>query len=641
MIKRFLHPRSLRRYAFLIIFVLIVYSITTASSRSQFKLETGLGPNVSGRRRANALSAFSWIDNRRKHTLELVNGSKNSRSPFDLLPWGKEDNKVSEEEQNLLVKLEDAPLDMKCRYMIDAIYVAHKGWNNQQMTKYHSSEEANDMLASLLGERVRLFDHCFISGGLKVKDVMNMDSLVSEDKLGSPEDFIERMFPFLQQGNLVWPKMYDLRRGKELKMPAVAQDTYANFWNNWIKLSKGKGIAATFNPTELTLFHRQLRVLSKLNNTLPIQVVTSGFEFTRAQVDQLSQYARDTDQEVTLIDCSTILIKEFTQNNVEKFVNKWLAALFNTFEEVLLLDVDTVPFVDVEEFFKEPQYRATGMALFKDRAMMDEHTYGYCLETLAGLEPSHEENKLMGTKLLFESTQKELPQTEAASVYRRFFHDGVLHHVDSGLVPVNKVKNFGGLLFSFMINLDTKIQGCVHGDKEFFWLGQLYAGKNYAIYPQDAGVIGLIEDKPMEALTQTSYTICGSQLAHTFYSLTKEAHQLVWTNGGLSTCKVPHGAEMDFQRLPDYFMARYGDVETTKRVYAAPLHIQAMIIPDSEKSTWLQLRECGDSAFCASAVEDTADGRNSVSTLIQFTPEEQDFLDSISFAWNGRTFIDG
>lgn len=640
MATRILRPRSLRRYIFIIVFVLIVYCITTASLGSQFRLETGFGPNLSGRRRANILSAFSWIENRRKRTLELTNGARNPRNPFDLLPWGRKDSTLSDAEKALLLNLEGSPLDKKCRYMIDAIYSADEGWTNQLMTKYHGSEEVNDIITSLLGERVRLFDYCFLSGGLKVGEVMNMDSLISVDNLGTPGDFMQRMFPFLRQGNSIWPRMYDLRRGTELKIPSMAQDSSANFWNNWIESSRGKGVALTFNPAELTLFHNQLRVLSKLNNTLPVQVITSGFEFTKIQIEQLSQFVMDTDQEVTLVDCGSILVKEFAQDHIKEYINKWLAALFNTFEEVILLDVDTVPFINVGKFFEEPQYQATGMALFKDRAMMNEHTYEYCTEALAGLEPSHEENKLMGTKLLFESTQGGLPKTEAAVVYQKFFQDNVLHHVDSGLVPVKKINNFGGLLFSFMMNLDSKIRRCLHGDKEFFWLGQLYAGKNYAMYPEDAGVIGLLEDTPMEALTQTSYTICGSQLAHTLYSPTKEIHQLVWANGGLSTCKVPQGAEKDFERLPDYFMARYGDVETTKQLYAAPVHIQAMIIPDTQKAPWFQLSECGDNAFCTSAIEDTEDGRNSVSTLIQFTQKEQEFLDSISFAWNGRTFTE-
>lgn len=642
MLKRILHPRILRKNVALIVFGLIIYFILIASSKSESKIETGFGPNESGRRHANELSPFKWIENRRKTAFNMINGSEGSLNLFGLLKWTKKESKMSELEQNLLVKLEDAPLETRCRYMVEALYVANKDWTNNLMTKYHASEEVNDMLASLLGERVRIFDHCFLSGGLRVQDIMNKDSIISKDSsnVDSPENFMQKMFPFLRQGELIWPKMIDLRRKKELEVSSEAKTSSVNFWNNWIKSSKGKGIAISFGPEELSLFHKQLRVLSKLNNTLPIQVVTSGFEFTKAQSDQISNYAIDTGQEITLIDCSSILLKEFTQTHIRGSANKWLATLFNTFEEVVLLDVDTVPIVPVEEFLKEPQYRSAGLALFKDRTMTNERTYNYCINTFSGLEPSHEENKMMGTKLMFESTQNELLNTEAAAVYHKFFYDGVLHHVDSGLVPINKIRHYSGLLFSFMINLDSKLRGCVHGDKEFFWLGQLYAGQNYVVYPQDAGVVGLLDDKPMVELTQTSYMICGSQLAHTVYSPTKETHQLAWTNGGLSTCKSAHAAEKDFQRLPDYFKARYGDVETVEKIYAAPVHIQAMIIPDTRNAQWMQLRECGDSAFCTSAIEDTADSRNSTGTLLQFTPQEQEFLDAISFAWNGRNFTD-
>lgn len=635
-------PRFFRCYIALITFSLIVYCIIIASSKSRVRLATGFGPNTSGRRRASIPSAFRWIESRRKHVLEMDNEAKNSYNPLKLLSWASKGITLSEAEKKLLLNIEDAPLDKKCRYMVDALYMAEENWTNQLITQYHENEKVNDILTSSLGERMRLFDYCFLSGGLNVKDVMDMENFVTREKmdgLNSSEDFIQRMFPFLKKSDLVWPKIYNLRKRTELEPPAMEEgSSFVNFWNNWIKSSKGKGIALTLTPSEIELFHRQLKVLSKLNNTLPVQVITSGFEFAENEIDQLSKSVIDTDQSVTLVDCSSILDKEFTENYIQGSTNKWLVALFNTFAEVILLDVDTVPFIHMEKFFNESQYQDTGMALFKDRAMANEHTYSYCTEqTFMELEPSHEENKVMGTKLMFESTQTELPETEAAAVYQRFFHDKMLHHVESGLVPLKKIDNFGGLLFSFMINLSSKIRRCVHGDKEFFWLGQLYAGKAYTIYPQDAGVVGFTEATPMEALSQYSHTICGSQLAHTFHSSSTKNHQLVWTNGGLSTCKM--GPEKDFENSPDYFMARYGAIENARQVYTAPVHIQAMIIPDRQRGEWSQLNECNHNAFCASVVEDTEDARNNIGTLIQFTPEEQEFLDSISFTWNGRTFI--
>ncbi|AQZ10987.1 MNT3 (YIL014W) [Zygosaccharomyces parabailii] len=640
---RFFHPRLLRRNAVLVMFGLMIYFIISASTKSQLDIEGGFGHNSSGRRLANPLSPFRWIENRRKRALK-EEGSSNSPARLDFFPWkttGRH-SKLSEAEQYLLVKLDNAPLAAKCRYMVDAIYIANSGWTNKLITKYHGNEEVNDMLASLLSERLRMFDYCFLSGGLKVQDILKMDSVVSPEDLerGSSEDFMQRMFPFLQENDSLWPRVVNLTTKQESRIPSFAQDSKVNFWQNWLQFSKGRGLAVTFDPEKSGMFLKQLRVLQKLNNTLPVQVVTSGYEFNAIHIQELSNYAAMTKQDVSLVDCSPVLDKAFTEENIKTFANKWLAALFNTFEEVVLLDVDSVPFVPLERFLDEPQYTSSGMALFKDRIMMNEHTYSYCIDTFNGLQPSHEENKIMGSRLMFESIDKEFPNTEEAAVYRRFFHEGILHHVDSGLVPVNKKKNFSGLLFSFMLNLDSKVQGCVHGDKELFWLGQLYAGSTYAIYSTDAGVIGLLDDSPMEEMTQTAYHVCASQLAHTFFSGDTETHELVWTNGGMNTCKHIRAAEKDFERAPDYFQQRYDSVQTLQNVYNAPLHVQGMIIPDTKKKPWMQLRECCEDTFCGMAVEDTADGRNSASTLIQFSHAEQEFLDSISFAWCGHSFVD-
>ncbi|CAI5169063.1 AVN_HP_G0119660.mRNA.1.CDS.1 [Saccharomyces cerevisiae] len=43
-----------------------------------------------------------------------------------------------------------------------------------------------------------------------------------------------------------------------------------------------------------------------------------------------------------------------------------------------------------------------------------------------------------------------------------------------------------------MLNLDGKLQRCVYGDKEIFWLGQLYAGQDYSINPVDGSIIDLL-----------------------------------------------------------------------------------------------------------------------------------------------------
>ena len=222
-------------------------------------------------------------------------------------------------------------------------------------------------------------------------------------------------------------------------------------------------------------------------------------------IAEISKIAKEAKQKVYLVDCSTVLDTEFSKKYISFFQNKWVATLFNTFKEYILLDADVVPFVESDYFFDSPSYRQSGILLFKDRVMKSEQTFSYCIEMLREVEPSGQERKSIGSKLIFDSS---LPfssiNSEEASVYYNFFKKLQLHHVDSGLVVVNKLEKLNGLLMSFMFNLNGKLQRCVYGDKEIFWLGQLYAGQDYSINPVDGGIIGPVIEQSVNCLLYTS-----------------------------------------------------------------------------------------------------------------------------------------
>ncbi|QLL34018.1 hypothetical protein HG536_0F03430 [Torulaspora globosa] len=607
--------------------ILLIYLVITSSTQAASIAVSSKGRSSqistagSVGRDAKDSSPFRWIENRRRKALRKAATAEGLLASFWRF-FSVNANGIEDSEQQLLVNWENAPLADKCRYMIDATYTMDKGWSNHMIVDFYANEEVDDLLASLLGERLRLFDYCFIAGGLSMRKVFEIESLIDPDNKSnsSPEDFVKRVFPFLRQAgdqtsDPMWPEVIDLTSGEKEPVPELPDEFSRDFWLNWQTIAKDKGIVVTLNEASKNLFYKQLKVLEHNGNRLPIQIITSGNEFSADFRKELQETVEISSQQVYLINCSPLLDASFAKKNIVNVINKWLAVIFNTFEEAVLLDVDAVPFVPIERFLQDKSYKESGILMYKDRFMPEERTFQYCVDMLKDVEPSWQEKNLIKSKIKYRSDFTDFDESEEAAVFQRFSHDLLLHHVDSGLVVINKVRNLNGLLFSFMLNLDAKMKRCVYGDKEMFWLGQLYAGQNYSIYPVDGAIIGPVRESVEK--DSAIYQICASQIAHS-----DESQDLLWTNGGLKTCKRNHGAELDFENDPKYFKERYGDLATLQNIYNAPLNLEGMIIPKTQER-WIQLEECSGYIYCATAMEEkpVSNSQQSVSGHISIFDE--------------------
>ncbi|CAI4065416.1 hypothetical protein N7582_003028 [Saccharomyces uvarum] len=614
----------IRRSAILLLSVFFSYLILSAC-RNHVSTESN---SHEGERTAVELSVFKWIEKRQQR---IASESPMKRlfghflPPFDT---------VSSDERVLLAQISENEISKrdKCRYVFEVLYKIDPEWDNAQSTKFHNINELDNTLISLLGERLRTYDYCFLSGELDPAQVFQGSAI-------DPFDLQKRMFPFLKKVSkksdvIMWPIVTDLTTGESVPTPQIDMESSkfnGNFWSSWRKLSKERGFVLTMGEKDVPLFLKQLKVMELLENVLPFQIITTGNELSPESIAKISKVAKEGGQKVYLMDCSTVLDAEFSKTFISFFQNKWVATLFNTFEEFILLDADVVPFVKSDYFFDSPSYKRSGILLFKDRVMQNEHTFEYCVEMLSGVEPSGQEHRLISSKLLFDSSLSFPSSSEEAAVYYNFFEKLQLHHVDSGLVVVNKREKINGLLMSFMLNLDGKMQRCVYGDKEIFWLGQLYAGQDYSINPVDGGVIGSVNeltDNDGEA-SSGKYYICSAQIAHS-----DSKSQLLWTNGGLKTCKIPNSAEDDFQREPDYFKSRYNEVSALEGIYDAPLRVEGLIVPDVSVNQWMQIKECSNYMYCAYATGDNPEldaGR-----VIRFDDEKLKYINDISQVWNAN-----
>lgn len=588
-------------------------------------------------RRAKNSSPFLIVDNR------IKKGSPYSHNWIGSLLHrvfgdGLVDDEILEEEKSFLNSLNDDPNGKNsklnlCRLLVAALYQSDMNWKNEDTFTFYNNDAIDDEMVALLSERLRLNDYCFIQGELSALEVF--DTAFFEKNGITAWDYQKRMFPFIdadfdKENNFMWPEVIDLMadtptvvKNSEFNEEVPPSEFNANFMKYWRKYSKGMGIAVTLNRNSIPIFVRQLRIFQKLNNTLPIQIILSGREYSEEFVAELASAVKPFNQQVYVVNVSPFADLEFSRHMIWRFFNKWFAVLFNTFEEVLFIDIDAIPFQNLEKFFEKPEYQESGLYLYRDRDLPLEGIPEFCVSMMRQLEPSLNEARLIGTKLKFDRNYHEHePSTVEGKIYNNFFRDRKLHHVDSGLLILNKKKRISGILLSMMMNFVRRMQACVYGDKEFFWLGQLFAGGDYSIDKYIGGVIGPVSTFYDEDSGKTWYQLCASQLAH------RDDHGLVWSNGGLRTCKLDNAAKLDFDKNPDYFKERYGNLENLEAVYDQPLHIEGFVAPDTERRPWFQINECSSYVYCGAVYEGES------GTAVVFGPSDAEWYNEISSLWN-------
>ncbi|CCE65439.1 hypothetical protein TPHA_0L00820 [Tetrapisispora phaffii CBS 4417] len=582
----------------------------------------------------------------------------------------------------------ESNIEEKCEYLFNSIYKIAPNWDNHKSTTFYGHDAIDNELLSLMVENLRIYDYCVMKNNVKPKNLqleVNVlhDKLVGIDSDGNgvgsdkDDDSIKkafdlqlRMFPFLNNAtlgdlrtNYFYPSIFNVNENKTMELPRELLDFSPleyniNFFANYKSILKDKGISMTMRSEDLMMFKKMINVLDFQNNTLPIQIITKGNnELTKENfINELQSFLQNNNstQTVFIVNVETLLNKHYVENMLNFFYNKWVSIIFSTFKETIFLDVDSIPFVNLDEFYFQENninndyknYKDTGMLMYKDRMLINEFTFGYCMDALKFVEPSLQESQLINSNILFNSTSPKIDDItsientndrEIYNIYNNFLTKIFAIISISGLVVINKDKKLFSLIFSLMMNLNGKLQRCVYGDKEFFWLGQLFAGERFTVNTHDGSIIGplmvsIIDDPERK---YELYQICSTQMAHGDL----RSKNVIWTNGGLKTCKIENSAENDFNSDREYFQNRYNDVETLNNVYQSPLSIDALVIPETEIEPWLQLKECSKYVYCASArvpptsesSDDKEDGK--VGDIIKFDDITKNYYNDIAKLW--------
>ncbi|GEQ70279.1 hypothetical protein JCM33374_g3955 [Metschnikowia sp. JCM 33374] len=377
------------------------------------------------------------------------------------------------------------------------------------------------------------------------------------------------------------------------------------YWSRYVSTAKGRGIVISLDDANTEFACRLLQVLAHLGNTLPIQFIHKG-DLSSASIETLLSVGN---QNVEFMDVSPTLALGYS-SIFRGYNNKWFAALFSTFEEIILMDADVVPFVNPETFFDFEGYNRTGAYFFRDRELS---------ETLSKSQFDFFATMIPTTDALFNIT------IDPAKLNNNFFNFKSKHVMESGVVVLRRSSHISGIIISLALQYWFHSGRIMYGDKDLFWLGQLISGNSeFHLNENAAAAVGVME---------ANNTICSTQLGH----FSKD-RKLLWTNGALTVCKKNTWL-FDFLSYPHLREKFNYSISKMRDNYKTSIELKSAILPASieklngENSSEItsrfvkdHSRGCGGIYYCASSDEG--------GEVIDFSPQEQLRYKRITSIWN-------
>jgi len=247
-------------------------------------------------------------------------------------------------------------------------------------------------------------------------------------------------------------------------------------------------------------FHLGVHLIKSIrqvhNSSLPIQVYYGGpTDLDPEQITFLNGLPGVQTADLMPIFNNTVL-------QIAGWDMKPFALLAAPFEQVILLDADSVLLYPPEHFFAYEEYGRSGAIFFRDRVFQTRMGMDKWLETVI---PTPLRKSVTSTRLYQGTTG---------------------HEQESGVIVVDRRRRFWGLLAACRLNCPKEravIRDMTYGEKESFWFGFEVAQESYEWLEDMAGTVDIM-DKPSQGQTVKS---CG-HLAHF-----NRAGNLTWFNEGI------------------------------------------------------------------------------------------------------------
>lgn len=472
---------------------------------------------------------------------------------------------------------------------------------------------------------LRVFDSCFLQNDIKLKDYK-----VLEDKL----------FPFFTRD---LPTYHHIS-GETLDESFPGAKNGFNhhkgesFWRYHTDNMNSKGIVISLGKSSYHDAINLMKVLRFQKNTLPIQFFHKGdipkevkgkiFKAANTPIKLGEEIISDYPQDVSMVNLSKVIKAKYF-NQFKSFSNKWLAILFTSFKEVIMMDCDVIPFMKPEDYFLLPDYQNSNAVFYKDRELPDK------------VPPKSLQfyKNILASKLEMKTFQTKKVSTEFLNT-NRFFRDSAKHQMESGLVVMNRSRHLLGLIIALNLQFWTLTSKPVYGDKELWWLGQVVAGnENYKFNANSAAAIGNIQYHQASG----NSTICSIQIGHL-----NEYNKLMWINGGLKNCKKNTWKD-DFKKQAA-LRKKYKTDEEVKKFFQQPITIEGALIPPPVVETDSPLNKygqkiykgffnknvklgCNGYYYCAT-LNDKVQSTSENSKLVKFSDEEIQYFNKVIEVWN-------
>ncbi|CAL1197877.1 unnamed protein product [Candida parapsilosis] len=363
---------------------------------------------------------------------------------------------------------------------------------------------------------------------------------------------------------------------------SMIQVNHSNFLKSYKGLCQGKGIVLSIADKHVDDSVSLIHLLRALNNKLPIQIVyfdnlsddTKRRIVTAAREDfsHLPQsyykiahlFPSDyldpkskglPKQEIWFVNTASV-INERYKMKFGGFANKLLATFFNSFNEMMIIDADTVMMQNPQEYFKLQGYKDTGTFFFRDRAVIQNRALSDG-EFFKKVSQSTVDSLMFDVPLLTDYT------------LRRDYFRGLLHTMESGMVLINRQLHFNSILMIVHMNFMHPLKRLSYGDKELYWLGS----SNWT------------NDRSTRKITTRWIAPQLSELCspHPGHINEENNHTLLWINSGFRFChqapmvnfakEVTLGSRLRF--LPQ-------TVEAFRTFYYSPLRIKTAIVPPQD-----------------------------------------------------------
>lgn len=474
-------------------------------------------------------------------------------------------------------KIHSIPLQTKCYDYFKLLKQSEFNFNVKLGDEFN--HENVNMIKHL--KSIVIYNNCFIEN--EIPPLIDEDSNLLEEEI---YPFLSFKYPIFEH----WDgEIY------EISKPNKGESFLVNFKNH----IKGDGIVISISDDFIDEVSQLIKNLRILGNELPIQLMYRNdlnkknkqliLDLARGEINHLKNIKFEVSsnkfysktfpkQDIWFVNIHQSISTKY-ENEFQRYFQKELAYLFNTFENMILMDADVVLFKPPFELFKSKPFIKTGTLFFKDRNTNMRMSDRY-VNFIKNSSPTPFDS------ILYDLKQSNLETNE-------YLNERYFHYQESGIVVVNRKIHLTSVLLTPYLSQFQSTFIASWGDKEHFFLGFLLNGDSlFEFNTHWAGVVG----KEMEEEDfLNSPRLCSTHPAH----FDQEDNSLIWMNSGFKTCPLPKD-EYNIEDL-SYWEERgiVSNMEEMIEMYSLPVDIKIGLIPIVESNVNEQLPICGLRVWCS------------------------------------------